>query len=219
MSNDFEDRASALSTFILSYDRDSLKKISPLSLLRFLLHNAFQDIRSPEYKKYLSGHLSKRDISARLQQQRDRLNDNCYSGLTINNFGDESCNTGRENLPLNPQVLEPAFQPSVNSDKIDPNGYISRFVDASNSVGAKIIPIYPVSTRSKYSEDKTFMKSTKEIKKFWENKGIEFHDTLQDSLLDPSLMYNTPYHPKDSGRQLRTKNILKSIEKLRISNK
>ncbi len=213
ISDDFEDRSSTLNTFMISYDRESLKQISSLALLRFLLRNAFQDIRTPEYQSYFRGHLSRQDILARLQQQRDRKDDNCYSGLTINNFGDETCNVGRDNIQINPKVLEPALSPATNTEQIDPKGYIRKFVTASNSIGAKIIPLYPVSTYSKYSEAIAFKKCTQGIKNFWKDRNIEFHDTLQDALLAPDLMYNTPYHPKDTGRYQRTQKIIKIIER------
>ncbi|PSB41880.1 hypothetical protein C7B77_27085 [Chamaesiphon polymorphus CCALA 037] len=213
ISDDFEDRASTLNSFMISYDRESLQQISSLALLRFLLRNAFQDIRTPEYQSYFRGRLSRQDISARLQQQKDRKDDNCYSGLTINNFGDETCNVGRDNIQINPKVLEPVLSSATNTEQIDPKGYISKFVTATNRIGAKIIPLYPVSTHSKHSEAIAFKKCTQEIKNFWKERKIEFRDTLQDALLAPELMYNTPYHPKDTGRHQRTQKIIKLVER------
>ena len=59
----------------------------------------------------------------------------------------------------------------------------------------------------------TISLSAQKIKNFWEDQGIEFQDSLTDSLLPPSLMYNTNYHPKDLGRQKRTKIIIALIRK------
>ncbi len=209
ISDDFQEKT--LNTFMISYDRESLYKISPMALLRFSLNNVFKDLSSPEYRSYFDGHLSKKDISDRLHQQRDRVENNCYSGLTLNKFGDETCNIGREKLPVNPRILEPVCD-QPDRDKVDPNGYIKKFADFSERIGAKIIPLYPITTYTKYSDTIGFKNCAEEVKKFWENQGIKFYDALEDSLLSPSLMLDTPYHAKDAGRQKRTKKIIDLIK-------
>jgi len=221
ISDDFK-KYDVLGRFLISYDRSSLHKISAVSLLNFALENAFP-IRGKkarktkkEYTSYFRGQLSKRDILERLKRQS--VNGRCYSGLTFNEYGDETCNIGKEDAPVNPTVIGTAMPPSI--EDIDPGGYIERFVKFSKERKAKIIPLYPVSTYTNDYQNLAFKKSAQKIKKFWEDQGIEFQDSLIDSLLAPDLMYDTNYHPRDTGRQQRTKSIISLIKKqLRVVEK
>jgi hypothetical protein len=154
-------------------------------------------------------------ILDKLQRAKQTSSDNCYTGLTVNDYGDETCNIGKENLPINPLIFRTVMPTSIET--VDPNGYIDKFIKFSNHKRANIIPLYPVSTQTNTTQTLAFKKYAYRIKKFWEDKKVKFHDTLEDSLLDPSLMYNANYHPKDSGRKKRTKNIIIKI-KNRINN-
>lgn len=214
ISDDFK-KTYMLNNFMVSYDKTSLRDVSVISLLYFTLNNAFliAEIYRNEYATYFQGHLSKKEILERLRLQKIR--GDCYSGLTLNSYGDETCNIGKEDVPVNPEVLETAIPLSISD--IDPGNYIKRFVQFSKNKGAIIIPLFPVST---YTNDyKNLLlrakidNSANKIKKFWEDQGIEFQDSLNDSLLPPKLMYNSKYHPRDSGRQKRTKIILNLVGK------
>ena len=209
ISSDFE-RQDTLRRFLISYDRSSLQSISPLSLLGFWTDNLF-DWHSKEYGLYVSGNLTRQDITKRLQQQKDDPNLNCFSGLTFNSYGDETCNEGKENFPLIPVVLQPAMTPT--RQKIDPAGYLNRFIQTASQKGVRIIPLYPVSTNVAAYQEASFQAYAQRIRQFWVSKGIEFNDSLERSLLPPNLMYNTNYHPKDSGRQVRTKAVLDLLRK------
>lgn len=200
-----------LAPFLISYDREALRSISVISLLNFILSNSFSLEDRREYFSYFQGRLSKEDISERLIQQSINPRDNCYSGLTLNEYGDETCNTGKENAPLNPAVLETAMPRAFSN--IDPDGYIEKFVQSAKSQGAEIIPLYPVSTYTDDYQQVAYQQSAQNIKRFWEEQGVKFQDSLEDSLLPPNLMYNTSYHPKDTGRKIRTKSIIKIIKR------
>ncbi len=210
LSDDFG-KNDLLGRFIISYDRDYLRKVSIGSFLDLGLNSIFSAKSRYEYVSYLRGHLSRKDILDRLNFQKVRFG--CYSGLTLNSYGDETCNIGKENSPLDPAVMRTAIFPSMVEADLDPGGYIGRFVQFAKGRGAKIIPLYPVSTYTDDSQKPAFKASAETIKKFWENQGVEFQDSLADSLLPPDLMYNTKYHPKEVGRQKRTKNIINLLRK------
>jgi hypothetical protein len=207
ISGDFK-KDSSLARFMISYDINSLKEISTVSLLNFFFGNAFSTNGKKEYMTYFRGHLAKKDILEILQQQH--VNGGCYSGYTLNEYGDETCNIGYADAPVNPDVIKTAMPRSM--PKIDPGGYIQRFVQLATNKGAKIIPLYPVSTYTDDYQDLAFEKSAQKIKKYWEDLGIEFQDSLTDSLLSPDLMFNGNYHAKDIGREKRTKNVINTIE-------
>lgn len=209
ISNDFKEETT-LSRFMISYDRNSIGKISMTSIVNFFISNAFLGNARKEYMSYFRGRLERKDILERLQQQY--LEGKCYSGLTFNEYGDETCNMGSGDTSVNPAVIKTAMPRSM--PKIDPGGYIQSFVQFATNKGAKIIPLYPVST---YTDDYQHQhlaleKSAQKIKKYWTDLGIEFQDSLTDSLLPPSLMFNSNYHPKDAGREKRTKSVIKLIE-------
>jgi hypothetical protein len=208
ISSDFK-KYDTLSRFMISYDKISLKKVSIVSLLNFVFSNAFSGKGKKEYISYFHGHLYRKDILERLKQQS--ITDGCYSGLTFNEYGDETCNIGKKNIPVDPAVMRTAIVPSMTD--IDPGGYIERFVQFTKAKGAIIVPLYPVSTYTNDYKDLAFQESAQTVKKFWEDRGIDFQDSLMDSLLPPSLMYNTYYHPTDIGRQKRTKSIIVLIKK------
>jgi hypothetical protein len=210
ISDDFK-KDSSLARFMISYDRNSLKEISTTSILNFVFSNAFSGNGKQEYMSYFRGQLAKKDILERLQQQH--LKGGCYSGYSLNEYGDETCNMGDADAPVNPEVIKDATPRMPRSmSKIDPGGYIQRFVQLATNKGAKIIPLYPVSTYTDDYQDLAFKKSAQKIKKYWEDLGIEFQDSLMDSLLPPSLMLNGNYHANDIGREKRTKIIINTIE-------
>ena len=209
LSSEFEKR-DTLRRFLISYDRATLQKVSIPALLKFYLSNTVE-WQNKEYIYYLSGHLTRADITKRLQEQRDNPTFNCFSGLTFNEYGDENCNNGRDNLPVNPLVLKTAMSPS--NRKLDPGGYIDHFVRSALQKGVKIIPLYPVSTYTSDYEKPEFKLYAERIRSFWESKGVPFEDRLENSLLPASQMYNTYYHPRDNGRQKRTDSIINLIKK------
>ncbi len=192
-----------LGRFMFSYDQNSLKDISKKSILRFWVRN----ISDPDPKGYLSyfmGDLSKEKILTKIEEQTN----NCYQ---FNSYGDILCNVGKENLPTKKEVLLTAMSPT--NQELDPGGYIDRFVQFAKRKGATIIPLYPVSTLTKDYEKVDFKQFSEKIKKFWQNKEINFHDSLNDSLLPSRLMYNSSYHPNESGRKIRTKKVIEIIKK------
>lgn len=208
ISDDF--KKGTLGRFVISYDRNFLPRVSAISMLDFILNNAFSFEYKKEYISYFQGKLSKAYIWNKLKQKSVNTDDNCYSGLTLNEYGDETCNIRTENVPVNPAVLVTAMPRSISD--IDPDGYIERFVRSATEKGAKIVPLYPASTYTDDYKQIAFQESAQNIKKFWEDLGIEFQDSLMDSLLPPSMMYNTKYHPKDVGRKKRTTSIIKIIK-------
>jgi hypothetical protein len=214
ISDDFRTNWNMLGNFLISYDRSSLQNISVISLLNFALRNALVDPKSPEYRNFYRGHLSRKDILERLN--KTHISGNCYSGLSFNEYGDETCNIGKENVPVNPSVLETAISPSMS--EIDPGSYIKRFVKHATERGVKIIPLYPVSVYTDDYKNPAYLESAQKIKEFWEKLGFKFQDRITDSLLPPQLMYNSSYHPKDSGRQLRTKVVIEIINETLKSN-
>lgn len=209
LSSEFEKR-DTLRRFLISYDRTSLQNVSIPALLKFYLSNTVE-WQNKEYTYYLLGHLTREDITKRLQEQRDNPTFNCFSGLTFNQYGDETCNNDKDNLPINPLVQKTAMSPS--NRKLDPDGYIDRFVRSAIQKGVKIIPLYPVSTYTPDYEKPEFKLYAERIKNFWEGKGIPFQDRLENSLLPAKLMYNTYYHPRDNGRQQRTNSVINLIQK------
>jgi hypothetical protein len=208
ISDDFG-KSALLGRFIVSYDRDYLSKVSPGSFFNLGLNNIFSARSRNEYFSYFRGHLSQADILTRLNHQKTSFG--CYSGLTLNDYGDETCNMGKENLPVDPVVIQTAMFPGMTNP--DPGGYIARFVQFAKGRGAKIIPLHPVSTYTDDYEKLPFKASAETIKKFWEQQGVEFQDSLMDALLPPNLMYNSNYHPRDAGRQKRTRSIINLLRK------
>jgi hypothetical protein len=201
-------RGDILARFITSYDKKFINKIPITSIASFFFSNAFSGNGKKEYMSYFRGQLDKKDVLARLQQQRST--GGCYSGFTFNDYGDETCNVGYENTPVNPDVIKTAMPRMIA--EIDPGGYIQRFVQFAKHKGAKIVPLYPVSTVTDDYQNLAFEKSAKKIKNYWEDMGIEFHDSLTESLLPPNLMFDGNYHPKDAGRAQRTKKVIAQIE-------
>ncbi|MDJ0579614.1 hypothetical protein [Crocosphaera sp.] len=196
-----------LSKFIISYDPKSLSKISPISFLTFVLENACSWPNYSEYQNFFRGDLSRKVIDKRLQQQRILFG--CYSGLTLNEYGDETCNIGKDDAPTLPTISVTALPHSLG--KIDPGGYLKTFIEVAREKGAILIPLYPVSTRTDDYQNPSFQASAQTIKTFWEEQNIPFLDSLENSLLAPELMYDTNYHPKDNGRKKRTQIIIDLI--------
>jgi hypothetical protein len=207
ISDDFK-KGDILARFMISYDRNSLGKISATSIANFFFSNAFSGNGKKEYMSYFRRHLNKKDIIERLQQQQ--LDGECYSGYTFNKYGDETCNMESEDVQVNPAVIKTAMSRSISD--IDPGGYIRQFVKLAANKGAKIVPLYPVSTYTDSYQDLAFKKSALEIKKYWTDLGIDFQDSLMDSLLPPNLMFNANYHPNNAGREKRTRSIIPLIK-------
>jgi hypothetical protein len=205
----------ALGRFLISYDRDLLQEISTTSKLKFALLNSISGKDWKEYISYFGGHLSKTDVQAKLQLRGAQ--GHCYTSFTLNKYGDETCNIGKDSLPIDSAVLVTAISPSMSD--IDPSGYIKKFVQIAAKKGAKVIPLYPVSTYTEDYQNPAFQESAQNIKKFWQAQGLEFQDSLTEALLPPSLMYNTNYHPKDAGRAKRTKSIIELLKKQSIGIK
>jgi hypothetical protein len=203
MSDDFV-RFDVLNRFLISYDRNSLQKISSLSLMKFSVANVLSGKNWQEYIKYLSGQLTKDNISKK--SRRYAAEGKCYTALSFNEYGDETCNNNKAAMPLNPGTLETAIHPSMSD--IDPGGHIKKFVKNVTSKGAKIIPLYPVATYTDDYQKPTFLASAANIKNFWLSQNIEFTDLLENALLPPVLMYDTKYHPTESGRVKRTESII-----------
>jgi hypothetical protein len=202
----------ALGRFAISYDHSVLQEISTTSQLKFALLNSISGKDWKEYISYFGGHLSKTAIQAKLRQRGEQ--GHCYTAFTLNKYGDETCNIGKDSLPIDPAVLTTAISPSMS--EIDPSGYIKKFVQIAAQKGAKVIPLYPVSTYTDDYQNPAFQESVQNIKKFWQAQGLEFQDSLSEALLPPSLMYNTNYHPKDAGRSKRTKSIIELLKKQSI---
>jgi hypothetical protein len=205
----------ALGQFAISYDHPILQEISTTSKLKFALLNSISGKDWKEYINYFDGHLSKTTIQEKLHQRGAQ--GHCYTSFTLNKYGDETCNIGKDSLPIDSAVLVTAISPSMSD--IDPSGYIKKFVQIAAKKGAKVIPLYPVSTYTEDYQNPTFQESAQNIKKFWQAQGLEFQDSLTEALLPPSLMYNTNYHPKDAGRAKRTKSIIELLKKQSIGIK
>jgi hypothetical protein len=208
LSQDFKEH-DLLARFLLSYDQKSFQSVAILSRLDFAFSNGFSLRNKKEYLRYFKGYLSQEDILERLQQ--DYLKGECYTSFSLNDYGDETCNIGKENAPVNPAIFVTAMPSSLIH--IDPSGYIQKFVKFATDTGASIIPLYPVSTHTDDYQSPIYTQSAEKIKQFWEDQGIAFQDSLEDSLLPPKMMYNTNYHPKDEGREKRTKIIINLVKK------
>jgi hypothetical protein len=207
ISDDFK-KGDILARFLISYDRNSLGSIPVTSIANFFFSNAFSGDGKKEYVSYFHGQLAKKDILARLERQH--LSSGCYSGYTFNDYGDETCNIGYDDAQVNLAVIKTAMPRSM--PEIDPGGYIRQFVQFATTKGAKILPFYPVSTHTDDYQDVAFEKSAQKIKKYWQDLGIEFPDSLKSSLLSPNLMFNGNYHPNDAGRAQRTKSVIAIIQ-------
>lgn len=203
MSDDFV-RFDVLNRFLISYDKNSLQKISSLSLMKFSVANTLSGKNWREYIKYLSGSLTKDNIRKKSRQYA--AEGQCYTALSFNEYGDETCNNNKAAMPFNPGTLETAIHPSISD--IDPGGHIKRFVKVVTSRGARIIPLYPVATYTDDYHKPTFLASAINIKNFWLSQNIDFTDSLENALLPPILMYDTKYHPTESGRAKRTESII-----------
>ena len=209
ISDDFG-QGRLLSHFIISYDRQLIKEISPFSIASFTVRKALSQRGKREYLEYFRGNLSKKDISRMLKARASE--GDCYTSFTLNNYGDQTCNnSAKPNGSVNPRVLSTAIPESLQQQHIDPSGYIEEFVQYATEKGVKIIPLYPVSTHTKDYEYSTFKQSAQAIKKFWEDQGVPFQDSLENSILHPELMYDTEYHPNDTGRAKRTKFVMDLI--------
>lgn len=208
MTADFK-REDVLPRFLISYDREVLHQIPFRYLLHFAAVNAFSTQSSNEYFSYFQGQLSRKDIQARLKFQKK--SGGCYSGLTLNAHGDETCNIGKEAVPTDPVANGTAMKPHMYP--IDPGGYIRRFVQRARHKGITLIPLYPISTATKDYKTPAYQESARNIEQFWKDQGFEFQDSLNDSLLPLHLMYNTFYHPKEAGRQKRTERVLVILKK------
>lgn len=208
ISNDFE-KGSVASRFITTYDRQRLQDISGISILRFIINNSLSINARREYVAFFKGQLSRKDILERLRHQKE--NGDCYSGLTLNEYGDETCNIGKESRLTNPVLYTTTMPPSLTV--IDPGGYIKSFVEYAERKGATVVPIYPTTVYTIDYEKSEFQLSSESIELFWNNQGIVFRDSLKDSLLPPKMMYDTHYHANDFGREKRTRNIVNLLRK------
>ncbi len=214
MSDDFV-KFDALNYFLVSYDRNNLKKISSVSLIKFSAAHILSGKSWREYIKYLSGQLTKDNIRKKSHQYA--AEGRCYTALSFNEYGDETCNNDKEAMPLNPSTLETAIHPSVSD--IDPGGHIRKFVKTATSKGATVIPLYPVSTYTDDYRKPIFLASAINIKNFWLSQNIEFADLLENAVLPPILMYDTKYHPIESGRIKRTESIIALLKSQSLNYK
>jgi hypothetical protein len=208
IQNDF-DNSVVLRKYLVSYDKSGLKKISFLSLTKFILSNSFE-FPIKEYMANTFRVLGIESLSKRFQAERIKISGNCYTSKTLNDYGDETCNENKQFTPLHPAIFQTAMAPS-NSD-IDPGRYIEDFIIFCKSKSITIIPLYPISTSTDDYSQLKYRQYASKIKDFWRSRGVKFKDSLDEAILPPQLMYNSLYHPIDAGRIKRTKYVIEILK-------
>lgn len=205
-SKDEQLLAKTLRNYIISYDHDYLNKLGLIDRLKVLLYPSGinqEDIDLTQALLRNETPFDKQAVYSRILAMSDT--GECYTGMTLNRNGDETCNIGKspiknlkEQGKVDPEPKEP----------IDASGSLRDFCRFANNHQITVISLYPGTlSYSDYNADnyKTYFSK---IKKFWLDQNIPFEDSPNKSFIPEQMMFNTPYHPNDKGRNWRTKNVI-----------
>ncbi len=134
----------------------------------------------------------------------------CYTGLSLNLNGDETCNIGNKN--------KAPFKDTINAEEyieeIDKTGEIKDFIQFAKEKKVTLIPIYPgIKYEPKYLTEK-YHKFFAKIAQFWRDQKVIFTDKPEDSFIPGDEMLESRYHPTDQGRKTRTTKVIKLLENM-----
>ncbi len=195
-----------LKNYIISYDHVYFDKLNFIDKLKVMVYPFGFNINDIKIIKEFLTKKSVFDKKAVFSQILERANTgNCYTGITLNRNGDETCNIGKS--PTSDLKKLEKIDPALK-EPIDVSDSLRDFCKFAKNNKITIIPLYPAALfYADYNTDnyKTYFSK---INEFWSKEGILFKDSSNQSFLEEKMMFNTSYHPNDKGRNWRTKNII-----------
>ncbi|MDF5714783.1 MAG: hypothetical protein PUP93_13075, partial [Rhizonema sp. NSF051] len=205
-SKDQQMLANPLRDYIISYDNDYLNKLSLIDRLKVLLSPYGIEQEDIDVIKALLRNESpfdKKTVYSRILARLDT--GECYTGMTLNRNGDETCNIGKS--PIKNLKKQGKIQIDLKNP-IDASGSLRDFCIFAKNHQITVIPLYPAAlSYSDYKAD-NYKNYFDKIKRFWLQQNIPFDDSPSKSFLAEQMMFDSLYHPNDQGRNLRTKNII-----------
>ncbi|MBH8552050.1 hypothetical protein I8751_06620 [Nostocaceae cyanobacterium CENA357] len=135
------------------------------------------------------------------------LKKKCYTGFTLNEFGDELCNIGQKPLDVMPNALK-----IPKNYTIDPTGVIAEFLDWCKQNKIKVLALYPVMQKQDQYQKEKYQIFFNKIKEYYQYNGTLLLGDPYQATLPNELMFNTQYHPNDRGRDIRTQQIISLIK-------
>jgi len=201
-----------LRNYVISYDHSYLRHLSLVDKLKMLVYPPGLNQDDIVTILDLLENQSPFDKNLIYQKSLERARlGKCYTGLTLDKNGDEQCNITNSpspDLEKNEQEIEIDAQ-----EPMDVTGSIRDFCLFAKNNRITIIPLYPVTMDFPDYKSERYQNFFTLVKKFWEGEGISFEDSLSQSLIDKKMMFDHPYHTNDTGRTLRTKQVLEIIKK------
>jgi hypothetical protein len=200
--------SSVLKRHVISYDRNYIFNLNYINQLKTLLYPSSFDENRKIIKAFYEGNIfSALDKKYIYQRALDAASQGiCYTGITLNKNGDETCNIGRPPIEnIEKRKIDINYQP------IDPSGSIKDFLRFTKKNQIKVIPLYPALLQASEYRSNDYKKYFSRIKLFWIEQGIHFEDSIDTMTLEREMMFDTHYHPNDKGRKIRTQKVVDII--------
>lgn len=132
---------------------------------------------------------------------------NCYTGFTLNEYGDETCNIGvKPSAKFFDQFAIPAHY------EIDKGNAIESFINWCNVHNIQVIGLYPVMERREEFYSGKYRRFFDAVKEYYRNQKTAILGSPYEAMLPNRLMFNSNYHPSDEGRKYRTEQVISLIK-------
>jgi hypothetical protein len=185
--------------YVLSNDTQYFSRLNPIQKFNLVVKlpttDILQSILFPQ---------NKQEVLAKLRESS--VKGYCYTGFSLNKFGDELCNIRVKALNRIPIHLE-----LPKSYKIDHYGIIRDFISWCQQKQVKVFPLYPVFHKNNEFYQEEYKMFFNEIKKYYKKIGVPILGNPYEAALPHNLMFNGRYHPNDNGRKLRTEQVIHLI--------
>jgi hypothetical protein len=187
---------------VLSNDTQYFFRLSTIQKLNYLVKLPTTDILQSLFFTQ-----SRQEVLFYLKKQF--INGYCYTGFSLNQFGDELCGLGKKTLSKIDVHLE-----LPNNYKIDQYGIIRDFINWCREKQVKVLALYPVTHENSEFYQEEYKMFFDKIKKYFNQIGIPILGNPYEAVLPHNLMLDTKYHPNNKGRKLRTEQVIHLIRSI-----
>ena len=193
--------------YIFLFEKDLYKKFDPerkINCVRFFINKLF-NIKPQKYAQNLI-------------RESSPMFDTPYSIKYWNENGDNIAERKQIKEKIDKVYREKASNQNFYYTKKDmqslenKNSYLNEFLKFAKENDIKVYFIAP----TLLINPETIAPSRYNIKELWDYAGYDYLDDVEDSFLDKKYFYDTNYHLTNEGAKLRTKQIIKLMDKYSV---
>lgn len=184
--------------YVSSYDPEYFKSQS--------ITKQFSDAFYFGWKKILKGILLKIKGDS---SNKNKVTEGCYSGITINQWGDETCNEksamNKKHFDVINKLGPLPFSFLENSDNLELLKEFNQYCKKNNIT---LFATFPNTIYFDQYRQAHYQESLKKITRFYKENNITVLGNPYQFMYEKKMFFDTSYHVNNVGRDLRTQKLI-----------